>query len=213
MKTDEQRIEQLMEMQEHPERFTEEQIRQALALDPKLKAMMEQLAFAKRALKYEETQVANPSVDKEWEKFAAAHTKQPRILPFKRLSKIAAIFIGVIFFAGATIAALRHTKVNSEQQTENNTHASDLKHQTSSPTETDTILSEPVVFDNVTLEKIVQNIATAYHVGMELRNAKARQLRLHFVWKQEDSLLRVVEKLNNFEAVNIVVEDDKIIVK
>ena len=47
----------------------------------------------------------------------------------------------------------------------------------------------------------------------EIRNAKARELRLHFVWKREDSLLRVVERLNNFEAVNIAVEDNKIIVK
>lgn len=119
MKTDEQRIEQLMEMQEHPERFTEEQIRQALALDPELKAMMEQLAFAKRALKYEETQVANPSVDKEWEKFAAAHTKQPRILPFKRLSKIAAIFIGVIFFPEqlSQPCVIQRLTVNSKQRT------------------------------------------------------------------------------------------------
>ena len=45
------------------------------------------------------------------------------------------------------------------------------------------------------------------------KDAKARELRLHFVWKREDSLLRVVERLNNFEAVNIAVEDNKIIVK
>ena len=206
MKTDKQRIEQLLEMQEHPERFTDQQIRQAFADDPELKVMMEQLAFAKRTLKNEEVQRANPSVDDEWEKFVAAHKKQPRILLLKRLSKIAAIFIGIVFFAGATIAALHHAKGKSEQTAENATQAT-------SPVKSDTASLEPTVFDKATLEKIVQDIAAAHHAGVEIRNAKARELRLHFVWKREDSLLRVVERLNNFEAVNIAVEDNKIIVK
>ena len=213
MKTDKQRIEQLLEMQEHPERFTDLQIRQAFADDPELKVMMEQLAFAKRTLKNEEVQRANPSVDSEWEKFVAAHKKQPRVILLKRLSKIAAIFIGIVFFAGATIAALHHAKGKSEQAAENTAQATSHRPQASSPVKSDTASLEPTVFDKATLEKIVQDIAAAHHAGVEIRNAKARELRLHFVWKREDSLLRVVERLNNFEAVNIAVEDNKIIVK
>ena len=213
MKTDKQRIEQLLEMQEHPDRFTDQQIRQAFADDPELKVMMEQLAFAKRTLKNEEVQTANLSVDDEWEKFVAAHKKQPRVILLKRLSKIAAVFIGVVFFAGATIAALHHAKGKSEQTAENATQATSPRPQASSPMKSDTASLEPTVFDKATLEKIVQDIAAAHHAGVEIRNAKARELRLHFVWKREDSLLRVVERLNNFEAVNIAVEDNKIIVK
>ena len=153
MKTDKQRIEQLLEMQEHPERFTDLQIRQAFADDPELKVMMEQLAFAKRTLKNEEVQRANPSVDDEWEKFVAAHKKQPRVLLLKRLSKIAAIFIGIVFFAGATIAALHHAKGKSEQTAENATQATSPRPQASSPVKSDTASLEPTVFDKATLQK------------------------------------------------------------
>ena len=77
----------------------------------------------------------------------------------------------------------------------------------------DTITTEPHVFDKVTLEKMLTEIAAAHHVSVEFQNDEAKQLRFHFVWKREDSLDRTVEKLNTFERVNIVVENKKLIVK
>ena len=56
-------------------------------------------------------------------------------------------------------------------------------------------------------------IATAHGVGVKFENDAARQLRFHFVWKREDSLTRVVEKLNTFEAVNIGIEDKTLVVR
>ncbi len=48
---------------------------------------------------------------------------------------------------------------------------------------------------------------------MDLQNEQARQLRFYFVWKQDDSLQEVVEKLNMFEHVDIVIENNKLIVR
>jgi hypothetical protein len=48
---------------------------------------------------------------------------------------------------------------------------------------------------------------------VEFENEAVRQLRFHFVWKRKDSLTRVVEKLNTFEAVNIGMEDNKLVVR
>ena len=56
-------------------------------------------------------------------------------------------------------------------------------------------------------------IAAAHGIGVEFENEAARRLRFHFVWKREDSLSRVVEKLNTFEAVNIGMEDKTLVVR
>jgi hypothetical protein len=48
---------------------------------------------------------------------------------------------------------------------------------------------------------------------MDLRNDQAKQLRFYFVWKRNDSLQEVVEKLNMFEHVNMAVEDGKLIIR
>ena len=88
----------------------------------------------------------------------------------------------------------------------------------------DTIVkTEPVVFDNVTLDSIVKVIAAFHHLDMDLQNERQRvgasagmqasQLRFYFVWNQEDRLQEVIEKLNMFEQVNLAVEDGKLIVR
>ena len=56
-------------------------------------------------------------------------------------------------------------------------------------------------------------IAVAHNMQVEFENEAARELRFHFVWKREDSLDRVVEKLNTFEAVNIGMEDKTLVVR
>ena len=92
----------------------------------------------------------------------------------------------------------------------------DTKPVTSLPADTvktDTIPTEPYVFNNVPLDSMLTAIAAAHGISVEFENEAVRQLRFHFVWKREDSLSRVVEKLNTFEAVNIGVEDKKLVVR
>jgi hypothetical protein len=48
---------------------------------------------------------------------------------------------------------------------------------------------------------------------VELQNAQVNQLRFYFVWKQDDSLQEVMEKLNMFEPVNLAIENGKLIVR
>ncbi|MBQ2217286.1 MAG: DUF4974 domain-containing protein, partial [Prevotella sp.] len=72
---------------------------------------------------------------------------------------------------------------------------------------------EPKIFNNVTFEQMLTEIANAYHVGIDFQNDEVRALRFHFVWKREDSLVRIVEKLNTFETVNIAIENEKLIVR
>ena len=79
---------------------------------------------------------------------------------------------------------------------------------------TDTIVkTEPVVFDNVTLDSIAKDIATYHHLDMDLQNEQASQFRFYFVWDKEDRLQEVIEKLNMFEQVNLAVEDGKLIIR
>ena len=217
MMTDEQRIEWLLELQDHPEQLTDAQLQQILA-DDEMRQLVQQLGFAKRAFKHDALKNDTPDVDAEWEKFAASHAEEleildegerlrvgdgtsgihkPRFVLRLATHKIAASFIGVLLVSG------------TEQ-------VIDTKPVTSLPADTvktDTIPTEPYVFNNVPLDSMLTAIATAHGVGVEFENEAARELRFHFVWKREDSLSRVVEKLNTFEAVNIGMEDKTLVVK
>ena len=252
MMTEEKRIEWLLELQEHPEQLTDEQLQQILA-DDEMRQLVQQLGIAKRAFKHDELRSDTPDVDAEWEKFAASHAneltnaaraegKLACTMPCKEEEdesqldvldgekpkshfhiylfrhKIAASFIGVLLASGIAFAAIQVVRNIStpKPQLPSTEQVIDTKPVTSLPADTvktDTIPIEPYVFNNVPLDSMLTAIATAHGVGVKFENEAARHLRFHFVWKREDSLSRVVEKLNTFEAVNIGMEDKTLVVK
>ena len=227
MMTEEQRIEWLLELQEHPEKLTDEQLQQILA-DDEMCELVQQLGLAKRAFKHDELKNDIPDVDAEWEKFASSHAneldalnegeRKPRFALHRATHKIAASFIGVLLASGIAFAAIKIVRniCTPKPQLPTTEQTIDIEPVTSLPTDTvkaDTIPVEPYIFNNVPLDSMLTAIATAHGVGVKFENEAARQLRFHFVWKREDSLDRVVVKLNNFEAVNIGIEDKKLVVR
>ena len=79
MMTEEKRIEWLLELQDHPEQLTDEQLQQILA-DDEMRQLVKQLSFAKRAFKHDALKNDTPDVEGEWEKFAASHSEELEIL-------------------------------------------------------------------------------------------------------------------------------------
>ena len=199
--------------------MTDEQLQQALN-DPQMRELVEQMAFAKRAFKDEELQAVEPDVGGEWEKFAAKNfdegNETQHGYPFK---KIAASFIGVLLVSGMAFAAIHIVRMvnNKKAETVKVEQPASNKPSTALPTDTvktdTTATMQPVVFDNVPLEKMLPEIAAYYHVEVSFLNDDARQLRFHFVWKREDGLGHAIEKLNRFESLNVRLEEGKIIVE
>jgi hypothetical protein len=238
MMTEEKRIEWLLELQDHPEQLTDEQLQQILA-DDEMRQLVKQLGFAKRAFKHYALKNDTPDVDAEWEKFAASHANElvaldererlrvgdgtsgihkPRFVFRLATHKVAASFIGVLLASGIAFAAIQVVRNISTPKPQQPTteQTTDIDPVTSLPADTvkaDTITTEPYIFNNVPLDSMLTAIATAHGVGVEFENEAARHLRFHFVWKREDGLSRVVEKLNTFEAVNISMEDKTLVVK
>ena len=211
---------------QHPEQLTDEQLQQILA-DDEMRQLVLQLGFAKRAFKHQDVKNDTPDVDNEWEQFAAAHAEKldaldggehkSRFLAFLAPHKIAASFIGVLLVSGIAFAAIWSLTPSPSPKGEGSeyTQVSDTVKSVTTPLSTGRGAGGEAsyVFNNVALDSILTTIAVAHGVGVEFENDAARQLRFHFVWKREDSLASVVEKLNTFDAVNIGMEDKKLVVR
>ena len=193
-----------------------------------MRQLVQQLGIAKRAFKHDELVDDTPDVEAEWKKFAASHSEEleildegeykPRLRAYLAPRKIAASFIGVLLASGIAFAAIQIVRNISTSKTQQPTteQTADIEPVTSLPAETvkaDTIHVEPYIFNNVPLDSMLTAIAAAHGVQVEFENDATRELRFHFVWKREDSLSRVVEKLNTFEAVNIGMEDKTLVVR
>ena len=213
MNKDEKRL-MLFDMQEHPDKYTDEQIEHLLA-DEEVKEFLRDLAMARMAGK--KATPKKVDVDKAWKEFSNGS--------YRNRMKIAASIVGIIFLSGVALAAVQNgwlnistsdkvvdNKVMTEQIVPSNTLANDsLKAMTVEPT--DSLDMKPVVFDNAELGTVLMQMADFYHVKVEYMNANTQHVRLFFNWNKTKTLEQNMELLNAFDRIQIEYADGTLIVK
>ena len=212
------KIDLLLSMQEHPERYSDEQLKQMLAEDPELADLLEQLAQTKRAFVKRETEEETISVKDEWAKFASEHDVKMDSPRRGMFYKVAASIVGILLMAGVTFAAIHIVRTIVGPSNEPEVEQTVKTGTAPSTTEVDERkdgknIGEPIVFDNVPLEKMLTQIAAYYGKEVEFQNDDARQLRFYFVWKPQESLDATMRRLNLFESITVELNDNKLIVK
>ena len=199
----------LFQMMEQPHAYTDQQWQEILA-DEECRELYTLMAKTQSAFDTQ-NEIDDETIDVEWKRLSTSSGR--------RWLRVAAMFIGVLMISGITIAAVHLVRNAVGVDTKAPTQETPItdSHQSALPIDTiksDTITkAESVVFDNVTLDSIARDIAAYHHLEMDLQNEQTKQLRFYFVWKQEDNLQEVIEKLNMFEHVNMTVENDKLIVR
>ncbi|WP_308263623.1 DUF4974 domain-containing protein [Prevotella sp.] len=213
MNKDEKRL-MLFDMQEHPDKYTDEQIEHLLA-DEEVMEFLRDLAMARMAGK--KATPKKVDVDKAWKEFSNGS--------YRNRMKIAASIVGIIFLSGVALAAVQNgwlnfstsdkvvdNKVMTEQIVPSNTLANDsIKAMTVEPT--DSLDMKPVVFDNAELGTILMQMADFYHVKVEYMNANTQHVRLFFNWNKTKTLEQNMELLNAFDRIQIEYADGTLIVK
>ena len=226
------KIKKLLDMQEHPEQYSEQELEQMLR-DTEAQELMEATAQLKQAMTWERllsgtssgmdgqrsevhTSKKTTDVDSEWQQFAKTHLVQSK--PKRNWLQVAAMFIGILFVTGFTFAAIHlwnHIpRFSPKSEGDETTLVEDTVERATDPLPAEEgPVAELIVFDNVSLDSIAKAIAAYHHLPMEIENDEARQLRFFFEWNQKDSLQEVVEKLNMFEHVTLAVENGKLMVR
>ena len=204
------KIRRLLDMHEHPENYTDQEL--AAMFDDQ---MREHLATAKRAM----TDIPEPDVDAEWQRFEQEHLNAP--VKKRRWLKVAAMIAGVVMlsaFTYAAVQAVRYYHVDkAEEMTEKVTTTVQEESIEVGPcphvTDTVAVVEEPVVYDNQPLGQMLEGIATRYGMQVEFRNEDARTLRFYFELHPGEELSSVVERLNMFERVSVSIEGNTIVVE
>lgn len=223
MATTNENIRQLLEMLDHPEAYTEQEIHDIINRDEDTRETYRLMVEAKRSSRnrQDETPV---DVDAAWQRFAKQNKTQTSILN-SQIKKIAASFIGVLLISGIAFAAIhivRHYVGGDVPTPPQETQIVEANQQvalddTVKVETTDTIAPratmEPVVFDNVPLEEMLPEIAAHYDATVTFANDKARQLRFRFVWNPQQDIDQVVSDLSQFESLTVTLKDNQITVE
>ena len=201
----------LLEMLDNPEAYSEQEIADIINHDEDTRELYRLMEKAKRSSR--QHQMAEiVDVDAAWERFSPKLAPMPQHLGWL---KVAASFAGILLISGIALAAI-HIVQHREAAEPVRQERVSVVQQTSIPADTlqtDTSAVQPVVYDNVPLEKMLAEIAAYYRLELSFLTDEDRQLRFHFVWKPEAGIEHTIEKLNRFESLNVRLERNKIIVE
>ena len=213
METINDNIRQLLEMLDNPEAYTEQEIQDIINRDEDTRETYRMMAEAKRSSR--QHQANKPiDVDAAWQKFN--QRIQPQQHSFGWM-KIAASFIGVLLVSGIAFAAIQIVRYTQQHTPKTEEVINTPKSANVTPADTlttDTIATpQPIIYDNIPLEKMLPEIAAHYDAKVTFVNDEARQLRFHFMWHPQKGIEKVVSDLNQFERLNITLNDNQITVK
>ena len=199
-----EKLQRLLEMQEHPERYTDDELRQLMA-DEEYRQLYEQMVRATDAMYAEKHQANNG--DRSW-KSALNHGSV--------ISKIAAMFIGLLMLSGIAYAAVQMVRQTQQQvQTETTISvagSSQSAHDTRID-EDDSAQNKPLLYEDAELATILSDIATFHPLEPVYKNEECKHIRLYFTWDRRSSIDDIINTFNKFERIHITRDNKKLIVE
>ena len=213
METTNENIRQLLEMLDNPDAYTEQLIQNIINRDEDTRETYRLMVEAKRSSRHRQDKKP-VDVDAAWQRFN--QKLQPKQQGFGWI-KIAASFIGVLLVSGIAFAAIHIVRQYQKQETlKTEVTESVTKPATTAPADTlvsDTVTVQPVIYDNIPLEKMLPEIAAHYDVKVIFANDEVRGLRFRFVWNPQQGIKQVVTDLNQFERLTVTLKDNQLIVE
>ena len=77
----------------------------------------------------------------------------------------------------------------------------------------DSTMTKPVIYEDVDLESILNDVATFYQVEPVFKKAASKQIRLYFTWDKKQTIDDIIDTFNKFERIHITREDRILIVE
>ena len=237
-KMDSQKWDLLLDLLEHPEKYSETQKDELLG-DEEVNELYQQLVETRQSLDFAKSKekMKMPSIDAEWEKLKEekqqkeemsqnAETQQTAKLfslwsPMRKVAAVAAVLV----VSGITFAAIhlvtRSHQASDKHNTELVASRKDSIQQVSAPqksnieekTDSASLAQLPLVYENAELQNILTPIAGHFHLQVTYQNESARHIRLFLQLEKNMSLDDIIELLNHFEKVNIRHEGQTLIVE
>lgn len=217
------KLELLLDMTEHPENYSEQELEQLLA-DGECREFYQLMTEANQAFEVRKAeQVADEVMNVEWERFADRHypasgTKISALaVAFRKWRKLAATVAGVAVLSGMAYAAvyingMQH-KGEAPETGVTETVGANKPAMMQTEEKRDTVTVRPRQFENVALEQIVSELAAHYMLKVDFRSEKSKAVRLYFRWNPQDSPAKVAEALNMFNQVSVSIVDGCIVVE
>ncbi len=213
------KFEKILDIIDHQEKYSDEEIREILQ-DEECRKLYQTMVEVDSAL---ESPSPIINVDEEWGKFSQKHQLQEVSHPITSWRKLAASIAVFVLISGIAFAAI-HTYIKRSQETTQvtaDTHPEVIKSDSAKQVAATDSLTHPKpekpaihkTFENVAFEQMISEIASYYDLQVKFENNEDKTLRLYYEWNSHSSIENIVKELNQFENVNIELQQNELIVK
>ena len=223
------KFEKILDIIDHQEKYSDEEIREILQ-DEECRKLYQTMMEVDSALENSSPII---NVDEEWEKFSQEHQLQEEATqnaaqeaashPITSWRKLAASIAGFVLISGIAFAAI-HTYIKRSQeptQVTADTHPEVINSDSAKQVAAKDSLTHPKpekpaihkTFENVAFEQMISEIASYYDLQVKFENNEDKTLRLYYEWNSHSSIENIVKELNQFENVNIELQQNELIVK
>lgn len=212
----------VLDLVEHPDRYSDAQICDILS-DTECKALYTLICKTGATLRQKNVYVA-PDIDSEWQK-VCAHKKNVNLFKPLRPGLRAASMVALVLTSFAAVAIGLAVAVRHHIERAAPLHEPDIKEIAGNDAASvsmvnDSIVetlnsgtpAEPVLYKDEQLGKIVEDIAKHHNLTVEYRNKETAGLHLYFKFNPAASLEEVIDQLNTFERINIVINGNTLII-
>lgn len=237
------KFEKILDIIDHQEKYSDEEIREILQDEECRKlyqtmmevdsALLQQNLNTQASISHSPDDAlssnsslgnSSPNIDEEWEKFSQEHQLQEEAThPITSWRKLAASIAGFVLISGIAFAAI-HTYIKRSQeptQVTVDTHPEVIKSDSAKQVAAKDSLTLPKpekpaihkTFENVAFEQMISEIASYYDLQVKFENNEDKTLRLYYEWNSHSSIENIVKELNQFENVNIELQQNELIVK
>lgn len=223
---DSQKWNMLLELLEHPERYSEAQKAELLG-DEEVKELYQQMLETRQALDFDKSneEMKMPSIEAEWKNLKDEKQNSTKaVSPWSPMRKVAAV-AAVLVVSGFAFAAIHLALLSRQTSDKNNTElmaagndsvlevSFTRKANIEEKSDSASIAKFPLVYENAELQNILTPIAGHFHLQVTYHNESARHIRLFLQLEKNMSLDDIIELLNHFEKVNIRHEGQTLIVE
>lgn len=204
----------LLQMMDQPHQYTADEWQEILA-DNECRELYMLMSKTKSAIDVvrADEEITDEMINDEWKRLNT-QSRASFITRHSSLFKFAAMFIGILLISGIAYAAIHIVRQYQKPETPQTERVATIKKpvNVSDTLRIDSTIVEPVIYDNVPLEKLLPEIATQYGASVIFQDDASRQLRLFYQWKPEYTMEKIVEMLNNFETLQLQLEGDTLFV-
>lgn len=223
---DSQKWDMLLELLEHPEKYSETQKAELLG-DEEVKELYQQMVETRQAFDFDKSneEMKMPSVDEEWKKLKEEKLKSTKVAFLWSATRKVAAIAAVLIISGFTFAAIHLALLSRQTSDKNNTElmaagndsvlevSFTRKANIEEKSDSASIAKFPLVYENAELQNILTPIAKHFHLKVTYQNESVRHIRLFLQLREDMSIDDIITLMNHFEKVNIRREGQTLIVE